>query len=103
MKKIFLSLIAFTICAGAYATYSVSEQTFQLSKDDAGITVTPSNNDPWDWYIIADTTFERLGADSINTPSTYIKKCSEKHFFFTFEGLMLFKPSQTTVPQRREG
>ena len=65
MKKFFLSLIAFTICAGAYATYNVSELTFQLTKDEAGITVTPSNNDPWDWYIIADTTFERLGADSI--------------------------------------
>ena len=59
MKKFFLSLIVITICAGAYATYNVSELTFQLTKDEAGITVTPSNNDPWDWYIIAD-----------NTPST---------------------------------
>jgi len=65
MKKFFLSLIAFTICVGAYATYNVSELTLQLTKDEAGITVTPSNNDPWDWYIIADTTFQRLGADSI--------------------------------------
>jgi len=43
MKKFFLSLIAFTICVGAYATYNVSELTLQLTKDEAGITVTPSN------------------------------------------------------------
>lgn len=65
MKKCFLSLVAFMICVGAYATYNVSELTIQLTKDEAGITVTPSNNDPWDWYIVADTTFQRLGADSI--------------------------------------
>ena len=51
---------------GRIPAEEVSDLTFEFRADEEGITVIPSNDEePWDWYIADEETFEAYGADGI--------------------------------------
>ena len=52
--------------SGKIPAPEVSDLTFEISVNEAtGISVLPSNNDPWDYYFASEALFESYGADGI--------------------------------------
>ena len=51
--------------SGKVPAPEVSDMTFTFAKNNDGIKVIPSANDPWDWYIASEEVFEYYGADYI--------------------------------------
>jgi hypothetical protein len=51
--------------SGRIPAPEVSNMTFEFNVDSVGITVIPSNNDPWDWFVVNEATFEYYGADGV--------------------------------------
>ena len=52
--------------SGRIPAPEVSDMTFEFTKSEEGITVTPSNNeDAWDWYVVSQQVFDYYGADGV--------------------------------------
>jgi len=52
--------------SGKIPAPEVSDITFVITEDaETGLTVTPSNNDPWDFYFASESVFAQYGADGI--------------------------------------